>query len=300
MAETALTIEGEHRIQFSPEQIELIKTTIAKGATDDELKLFLHQCARTGLDPFARQIYAIKRADKRLGREVMAVQVSIDGFRLIAERSGRYAGQLGPEWCGTDGEWRDVWLSAEPPMAARVAVLRHDFTQPLWAVARYASYVQGYNSGGGWKPTRFWEVMPDVMLAKCAESLALRKAFPQELSGLYTSEEMGQADNPLTVDGRAQVVPPATAPEPLSPLFSEWIQDTANRKRFWARYLGEWGMSREEVYKGLSDDPDKPIESLTHFRGTVAEADAALADYVHGQAQPEDEEPEADVDPDAD
>jgi phage recombination protein Bet len=178
-----------HRPALTESEIELIKRTIAEGATDDELRLFVKQCERTGLDPFSRQIHFVKRTwTDRGGKEQtkVSIQTGIDGFRLIADRTADYAGQTPKEWCGPDGCWRDVWLSDEPPAAARAGVYRKGWAHPLFAVARWSEYKQS---------TPIWSQLPALMLGKCAESLALRAAFPQELSGLYTTEEV--ADEPI-------------------------------------------------------------------------------------------------------
>lgn len=165
--------------QLGREQLELIKRTIAKGTTDDEFKLFIATSNRLGLSPLAKQIYAIKRGGQ------MTIQVSIDGFRAIAARTGELDGHDGPYWAGDDGEWVDVWLSDKPPAAAKLVVYRKGSSRPFTGVATLRSYSQGMGQ---------WAKMSDVMLSKCAESLALRKAFPHELGGVYTPEEMAQAD----------------------------------------------------------------------------------------------------------
>ncbi len=198
MTSTALAVVGPARptgaLSIADDQTEFTNAQIeAYGiakATRGEQLVFLHTAQRTGLDPAARQIYMIGRWDGREQREKFTIQTGIDGYRLIARRAADRAGATisyeDPQWCGADGAWRNVWLEDFPPAAARVVVLRDGERFP--AIARYSEYVQTKKDGA---PNPVWQSRAAGQLEKCAEALALRKAFPQELAGIYTDDEMG-------------------------------------------------------------------------------------------------------------
>ena len=196
---------------FTPDQIALIKRTIMpKGSTDDELKLFLITAKKTQLDPFTRQIYATKIKEK------LSIQATIDGLRLVAERSKKYRGQTPAYWCGPDGKWTDIWLKKEYPAAAKVGVYKEGFAEPLYGFAKWDEYVQKNFKG---EAAFMWHKMPALMIAKVAEALALRKAFPNDLSGIYSEEEMQQAQPLDTTEKPA--LPPSQSQSLAAPQHSE-------------------------------------------------------------------------------
>lgn len=181
--------------QWSENEVTVLKDTVAKGLTDAEFRFFGQLCANQSLDPFQRQIYAIPRGTGE--RRTVTFQVGIDGYRLIGHRTGQVDGIDPPQWCGPEGEWKDVWLEAYPPSAARVALYKKGHTRPYVGQVTFKEYAQKGRDGN---LMGLWATMPANQLAKCAEAQAWRKAFPAEVAGLYVHEEMAQAGGTYIVE----------------------------------------------------------------------------------------------------
>ena len=179
---------------FTTQQLATLRQIGVEKASEGDLAVFFHHCQRTGLDPFAKQIYMVGRWDNRAGAMKYVIQTGIDGYRLIAERTGTYAGS-DETWQEQNGRLVSATVTVRKVVAGQVC----GFT----ATARLEEYVQTGKDG---KPMGLWAKMPHRMLAKCAEALALRKAFPQDLSGIYTAEEMSQADSSEPQPQRVEAV----------------------------------------------------------------------------------------------
>lgn len=238
-------------LSFNERQIALIKSQIAPGVSDGELALFLEVCRSTGLNPLLKQIYAIKRKSGDENR--MTIQTGIDGYRLLAARTGTLAGIDDPTYDIEDGKH---------PNRATVTVYRLIAGQrvPFTATARWREYA-GLTKDGN--PVAMWAKMPWLMLGKCAEALALRRAFPAELSGVYTGEEMAQADNPPVAYIESEPEPQQPRPQPQQPR-----SQTAAPQR--ATKAGPWkALSDPDVLQALNGMEIRGREASQAFLGTV-------------------------------
>ncbi len=178
------------------EQLELVKRMIGKDCSDDELALMLYTANKLGLDLLTQQIHSIKVWDNDKNQYVMRPFLGINALRIIAERTGEHEGYIGPFWFDKEMGWCDFWIDDNPPVAAKVGVYRKGKREAIWGIAKFATYEQRHKSKktGEMVPTGFWAKGPEAMIAKVAESLALRRAFPMDLEGLHSIEEMGQAE----------------------------------------------------------------------------------------------------------
>lgn len=194
-AATDLVITAD-QTEFTTTQVAALKQLGIQDATEGDLQVFFHQAKRTGLDPFAKQIYMIGRKTKTGGyrgeperwETKWTIQTGIDGYRLngarAAKQQGIKIGLEGPFFRGLDGGgWDDVWLGSTPPAAAKYTIIKDG--EPITGIAMYSEFVQTKNDG---KPNSMWAKMPANQLAKCAEAQAWRKAFPDDFSGVVLED----------------------------------------------------------------------------------------------------------------
>lgn len=269
--------------QFNREQIDLLKRTVCNGSTDDEFKLFLHVAQKSGLDPFARQIHAVKRWDSKARRETMVIQTGIDGYRLIADRTGDYVGQDDAEF----GEIIDD-DGTMAPQSATVTVYKwvHGEARAFTKTAWWDEYAQRTKEG---KLTAMWRDRPRGQLSKCAESLALRAAFPADLSGLYTHEEMQQADNgtmetpSMRVEGDMNQKQRTQFAQRLNDLRdthgAELVERVCRERNEMDVAAVADGVTDLETAKAVYDDLFKHIEITAEREGKDLDANASVAGF---------------------
>lgn len=267
---------------FTDSEVDLIKTQIAPGVTDGELKLFLHVCKSRQLDPFSKQIYAVVRkqwnSETRTEEKKMVMMTAIDGFRLNARRAGVEAIDE-PEFV-----YDARLIGPSNPLGlvkATVRVWRRGCDRPTVGVAYWDEYVQTKRDG---TPSGQWPKMPRTMLGKCAEAQGLRKAAPEELSGLYAPEEMDQMDSERRVlappsQDRANVAAVVESrivadetPSPADAAMAHGaeLESPAERKAFWQSIAAQakaWAADdRNRVisyFRALDEDHAQRVASVT-------------------------------------
>lgn len=306
--DTALSIAAD-QATFSDAQVAALRHMGVDEAGPGDLEVFFHVVKRTGLDPFARQIHMIGRNSKNQRTQQWEVkytiQTGIDGYRLIgrraADRTRETISLAAPEWAHEDGSWRPVWSTKwGMPVAARVTLTRG--ASPFTAVAIFDEYKQTKRDGG---LTSMWAQRPAGQLAKCAEALAWRMAFPQDLAGIYVDDEMGQADNgheatakPQGMAGLRAAVAPEPAPEPVEYVQTDPEPDgiTSGQQKKMGALMREVGITqREHALAYVNDTIGREVASRSEL--TKAEAgkviDALEADAATDQP-PADDTPDAD------
>lgn len=287
------------RLEFSPEQEAMIRDMYMSGATPLEAAVLLEIAKSRRLDPLKKQIHFVKRKGYDGEPDKWTAQVAIDGFRSIANDTGLYDGQDEPEI---------IYDADGYVIAAKVRVYRRDIGRAFVGNAHFSEYCQVKSNGDA---TKMWAKMPRTMIAKCAEALALRKAFPEELGGLYTSDEMGQAENePPPVVRQVHPAPPPSeprqAPTPRAPAPDAAIVDPllARLKRadgpaisaVWADAVGSADITPKgsavvriaaitrwtEIAESLADCDG--IAKLVKEQGFPAAAERRLLDALNSKA----------------
>jgi phage recombination protein Bet len=230
------------------EQLDLIKRTIAPDATPDELQLFLYDCARQGTHPLDRMIHFTKRG--RNGKYTPIT--SIDFMRQRAADSGEYAGNDDAVYTGKPGT---------PEFAASVTIWRLVQGQKcsFTATARWSEYKPEVGPSG--KADMMWLKLGHVMLSKCAEALALRKAFPKQTAKLCAAEEIAQAGFSMTqphAPTASAIRPPQALPKKATPPPTR----APNTEALQGEEAQAQGADNDAPEPGSNDAGEEPLDGI--------------------------------------
>lgn len=204
-----VAMQPQRAMEFEGKQLDLIRRTVAADTNQMEFDLFMEATRRIGLDPFRKHIYAVVYSKNNEKKRKMSIITGIDGFRAVAARNGNYR----PDENEAEIEYSE---EAKDPETNKLGIIKATVTawkadaggnwHPVKAVAywdEYAPLTENWSydeqkgkdaPNGTFKLGAMWKKMPRVMITKCAEGLAIRKGWPEDLSGVYSPEEMAQAD----------------------------------------------------------------------------------------------------------
>lgn len=261
-------------VVLSAEDLEVLRATVFKGASDAQLAMYARTCRARGLDPFSKEIYAWAGRDG-----AVEIVVGIDGLRNLAESTGEYRGQVGPLFCGEDGAWTDVWLRKEPPLAAKVTVLREG-REPMVSIALLGEFK---------KNTPNWNTMPTRMLAKTAEADAIRRQFPRQTTGLYIREEVERDEAPRRAPAfEAEVVAARPPKQTVAGRIRELFDDLEMGEDMQIAFL-EGAFGKSSLGKLAPEEGREAIRQLEHalaqHRDAGDEDDGAIeAEYEESVA----------------
>lgn len=280
MTTDAVATTGGAALALRPDQTDwtdaqyaVLRHMSAEKATKADFDVFLHRCQQLELDPFAGQIHLVEYGGKA------TIQVGVHGLESIARATADRAGidfeWEDTLWCGEDGQWRDVWLSSEPPAAAKSVLVRNGKRYPF--VAHFAEFVgqrQVWENGrktGAVETNAMWTKKPAHMIAKCSKAGSLREAFPRQLADVFAAEEL--AERPPTVVGEVvrEDSPPSDLPAVLELVAAATSVDEL--RGVWAAHAGRLSVADRARLQA-------ECTAATHHLDEVAVAERGDAEVV--------------------
>lgn len=222
---TSMATQAEREISFVPfgsqQSIKLsitiikhyvcIPTKSGKLCSDRDAVRFMMLCRSRGLNPFEGDCF-LQGYDGKNGPEfslITAHQAFLKRSELHPEFDGMESGVIVKDADGkvVDREG-DFTLEDDTLIGAWATVHFKTRKFPLKERLRLSTFNKGYGR---------WEIDAAGMIVKCAQSSALRTAFPTQLGGMYLRDEIDVKNEAPTLTGTGDIDLPAVTVESGTP-----------------------------------------------------------------------------------